>query len=401
MAKASARILGSGAFLLSFWVAAVGPSSAPAQTPLIRGYFHNVPLWSRSTRFLPGGFGNFNRFRLMSEPNLGPFSLGIAYEHALTLNRLPTAGGLPVAAVPEGSEWLDLQWTIRKNDHLAWRHRFDRLNLHWSPSGALDLTLGRQSTSWATTLFLTPADPFSPFNPADPFRAFRGGIDAARIQFYPGPLSQIEVVVRPTRSAAGREITALGRGLTTWRGWEVSGWAGALYDEPAAAMAFSGSLGAAALRGEASLRRIMGRTALRSTMGIDRRLAVSNRDLYLVVEYQHDGLGGAGSAEYLSVLESDPFARGELQVLGRDETAAQARYQLHPLWNLSMLWLWNLNDRSSLLGPSFAYSAGNEVTIMGGLFMGFGDQSPGSPGQPASEYGALNTTAFLSVSLFF
>ena len=86
---------------------------------------------------------------------------------------------------------------------------------------------------------------------------------------------------------------------------------------------------------------------LRGTLGIDRRVTLSNRDLYLVAEYQHDGLGAAGVAQNQSVRESKPFARGELQVLGRDEAAAQARYQLHPLWNLSLLWLWNLNDRSS------------------------------------------------------
>ena len=92
-------------------------------------------------------------------------------------------------------------------------------------------------------------------------------------------------------------------------------------------------------------------------------------------------------------VESKPFARGELQVLGRDEAAAQARYQLHPLWNLSLLWLWNLNDRSSLLAPSLSYSASNEVTLTGGLFKGFGNDSPGAPEPPASEYGGLGTTA--------
>jgi len=120
-----------------------------------------------------------------------------------------------------------------------------------------------------------------------------------------------------------------------------------------------------------------------------------------VAEYQHDGLGAAGAGETSSVLESEAFTRGELQVLGRDQAAAQVQYQLHPLWSLSLLWLWNLNDRSSLLAPSLSYSASNEVTITGGLFKGFGDVSPGSEGPPASEYGALGTTAYLSLSIYF
>ena len=400
MARAPARIVVSAAILLALG-AAGGPGPAAAQTPLIRGYYHNLPLWSRATRSRPGGLGDFNRFRLMSQPRFGPLSLEIAYEHTLTSSQLSASPDVPIAGVPETSPWLDLQWTLRESDRLSWRHRFDRLNLSWAPTGNLDLTLGRQTASWATTLFLTPADPFSPFNPADPFRAFRGGIDAARLQFHPGPLSQVEVVVRPTRSAAGSEITALGRGLTTWKNWEISGWAGALFDEPAAAAAASGSLGPVAVRGEASLRRIRGKTVLRGTLGIDRRVTLSNRDLYLVAEYQHDGLGSSGAGQNQSVRESKPFTRGELQVLGRDEAAAQARYQLHPLWNLSLLWLWNLNDRSSLLAPSLSYSASNEVTLTGGLFKGFGNDSPGAEGPPASEYGGLGTTAYLSLSIFF
>ena len=401
MARAPARITVSAAFLLALGTAQGGPGPAAAQTPLIRGYYHNLPLWSRATPSRGGFFGDFNRLRLMSEPGWGPLSLEIAYEHTLGLNRQPTSRALAIAGIPETRPWLELQWNLWEQDHVSWEHRFDRLNLSWAPTGSLDLTLGRQTVSWATTLFLTPADPFSPFNPADPFRAFRGGVDAARLQFHPGPLSRVEVVVRPTRSVAGREITALGRGLTTWRNWEISGWAGALFNEPAAAGAVSGSLGPVALRGEASLRRIRGETVLRGTLVVDRRLTLSNRDLYLVAEYQHDGLGAAGADETSSVLESEAFTRGELQVLGRDEAAAQAQYQLHPLWSLSLLWLWNLNDHSSLLAPSLSYSASNEVTITGGLFKGFGDVSPGSEGPPASEYGALGTTAYLSLSIYF
>ena len=401
MARAPARVIVSAAFLLALGAALGGPGPAAAQRPLIRGYYHNLPLWSRATPSRAGFFGDFNRLRLMSEPGWGPLSLEIAYEHNLGLNRLPTSRALAIAGVPETSPWLDLQWNLWEKDQVSWEHRFDRLNLSWAPTGSLDLTLGRQTVSWATTLFLTPADPFSPFNPADPFRAYRGGVDAARLQFHPGPLSRVEVVVRPTRTAAGREITALGRGLTTWKNWEISGWAGALFDEPAAAGAVAGSLGPMALRGEASLRRIRGKTRVRGALGIDRRLTLSNRDLTLVAEVQHDGLGSAGAAETSSVLQSEAFTRGELQVLGRDEAAAQAQYQLHPLWSLSLLWLWNLNDRSSLLAPSLSYSASNEVTLTGGLFKGFGDVSPGSEGPPASEYGGLGTTAYLSLSIYF
>ena len=211
--------------------------------------------------------------------------------------------------------------------------------------------------SWATTLFLTPADPFSPFDPADPFREFRAGVDAARLRYYPTPLSEIDVVVRPTTTDVGTEMTSLARGLTTFRGWEVSGWGGILYDEVAGSVGAAGSLGATAIRGEAVVRKLAGELRLRGTIGLDRRFSIRERDLFLVVEYQRDELGAASADDYPALFESEPFRRGELQVLGRDETALQASFQIHPLWSLSGLLLWNLGDGSAIVSPSFSYSA--------------------------------------------
>ncbi|HEU4536104.1 MAG TPA: hypothetical protein VFS00_18395, partial [Polyangiaceae bacterium] len=48
------------------------------------------------------------------------------------------------------------------------------------------------------------------------------------------------------------------------------------------------------------------------------------RDLYAVVELQHDGFGAADANEILAVLGSEPYRRGEMQALGRDELAAHA-----------------------------------------------------------------------------
>ncbi|HXV60158.1 MAG TPA: hypothetical protein VEK15_05650 [Vicinamibacteria bacterium] len=73
----------------------------------------------------------------------------------------------------------------------------------------------------------------------------------------------------------------------------------------------------------------------------------------------------------------------------------------YPLWPFGALWLWNLGDDSSLLSPSFAYSASDEATLNGGMFLGLGPEAS-EPGQPlASEYGLVPTTVYFSVSLYF
>ena len=122
-----------------------------------------VPLASGSTPLSDHNLSSFNRFRLTTEPVVKGFTFAVAYEHAATFRQRPTPADLGVGVVPSGGEWFDLQQkTITEEEHVRWEHRFDRLRIGWSPTGAVELSGGRQAVSWGTTLFLTPADPFSP-----------------------------------------------------------------------------------------------------------------------------------------------------------------------------------------------------------------------------------------------
>ncbi len=114
-----------------------------------------------------------------------------------------------------------------------------------------------------------------------------------------------------------------------------------------------------------------------------------------MVEYQHDRLGAATADEYPVLFESEPFRCGELQVIGRDETALQATFAIHPLWGLSGLLLWNLGDGSATVSPSFSYSASDDATVSGGFFVGFGDSTPTKDRPIPSEYGLLSVMAYL------
>ncbi len=389
---------------LALLLTLLGAADSHAQNlPEVRGYYLNVPLWSDSTPFAIGGFGDLQRLRLMTIPALGPLDLDVAYEHLLSYSQ--RAVSAPVGSIiggltPGGGEWLDLQWTIKESENWLWRHRFDRLSLQYS-ADAFEATVGRQTISWATTLFLTPADPFAPFDPADPFREYRGGVDAIRFQAFPGTLSDIDLVLRMSDTGVGETVTALARGRTVWKGWEVSAWAGALHESAAVALGAAGSVGRIALRGEVSLREEADELIFRGTIGADTRVDAFDRDLYLVLEYQHDDFGAAGADELLDVVFSDPLARGELQVLGRDEVAAQAAFQAHPLFGTTLLVLCNLNDPSALIFPGASYSVSNEVTLQGGVYLGLGDGTPETQFDIPSEYGIVPTTVYVSLTAFF
>lgn len=380
-------------FMLSL---ACGAEAQQSVTFGLSGYALNVGSAAGESPFSSGGFSDFQRLREMLEVSSGRFRLDIAYEQALLLAESPggtTSGLLPANPA---NNWWDMEWTIDDGDHHSVAHRIDRAAVTFL-AGPLEATVGRQVVSWASTLFLTPADPFTPFDPTDPFREFRAGIDALRIRWYPGPFSDIDVVVRPTRGADGDQLTALVRAKTNWRGWDLSAWGGALFDRGAAAAQLVGSLGSWAVRSEVSVRDEEDGNILRTTLGVDRRLRVADRDMYLVVEYQHDGFG-AGDGELLAVLSSTPARRGELQVFSRNALATQASLEVNPLVNVDLLALWSLTDGSVLLGPGLTWSASSSATLRLGGFLGAGAESAGTL---ESEFGDTPAVAYLSASLYF
>ena len=231
------------------WASAAGlsaalilaPAPAAAQVPglEIRGYYLNVATGSLEGPFTPAGVTDFQRLRLSMSPGFGIVGLDLAYEQGLQLFTDSDLGGLPFAslgATESLTQWLPLQGTIAEGDHARWTNRVDRLSVQVPIGDRVEVSAGREAVSWATTLFLTPADPFAPFDPADPFRDYRAGVDVARIQVYAGTFSQFDAVVNPTKVGDETNLTALVRGTTLLGRWELGGWGGMIYDRPGAAV---------------------------------------------------------------------------------------------------------------------------------------------------------------------
>ena len=382
---------------------ALGAADLPGQLLDFSAYYFNAASAAGSSPVRDASVSDFQRMRLMWAPDIGPLSFDIAYEQALTLSSTGELDRGSAFLAPQARvNWWTLEWMLDEGDHFSWRHRFDRLSFTLPLGGATETTVGRQVISWASTLIFTPADPFTPFEPADPFREYRAGVDAFRFQVYPGAFSEIDIVVRPVTTLDGDQIMALARGKMNWRGWDLGAWGGVLYDELAAAIDAVGAFGPWAVRSEVSVRSEADDVAIRSTVGIDRRFSVGRRDLYVIAEYQHDGFGAASSDQLFDVVQSDPFQRGELQVLSRDVAALQASYQIHPLWGIDLLTLTSLVDGSFLLSGGATWSVGSNSTLRGGFFLGFGDDTiDPETGVLGSEFGAQPNVGYVSLSHFF
>ena len=119
------------------------------------------------------------------------------------------------------------------------------------------------------------------------------------------------------------------------------------------------------------------------------------------MEYQRDGRAAATPDRFEPILESNEFARGEYQGFGRDEMAMTITWEAHPLLSLSGLALWNLNDRSVIIAPGFSYSASDNTTFAGGVYVGRGATDAPEDQLLASEYGLVGVTGYLSLTWFF
>ena len=372
-----------------------------AQLPALSGYYQDVAVGVPGQHGASGSALDAARVRLMWAPARGAWSLDAAYEHTLVWRAIgetgATAGAVGTGITGDG--WLPLDWTVHEGKRVTWRHRFDRLGLTYA-RGPVTATVGRQAVSWATTLFLSPADPFVPFDPSDPFREYRTGIDAVRVRWFGGRLTSVDAVVRGTEAPGGSTLTALVRGKTQLGGVELSAWGGDLHDDPAAAVGVTFTAAGSALRAESAVRRdTVGRTVVRAAVGVDRRFTVWGRDLYAVLEYQHDPFGARRPSELAEAALSPAAARRELQVLGRDEMALQGTYQLHPLVSLELLGLWNLRDGSALVAPALSLSLSQEMNLRAGAFVPTGAGT--DPAAPRSEYGPEPVTGYLALSAFF
>ena len=390
------------ALIASVICVALGAADLRGQFLDVSAYYFNLVSGSGDSPVSDAGASDFQRLRVMWAPDVGPLALDVAYEHTLLLNSTDVLGTGSGILAPEasGNRWT-LEWTVDEGGHFSWRHRFDRLSLTLPLGGAAEMTVGRQVISWASTFILTPADPFTPFDPSDPFREYRAGVDAFRIQAYPGAFSEIDVVLRPVSTIDGDQITALALAKTNWRGWDLGAWGGVLFDEPAGALSLVGAVGPWAVRSEVAVRSEADDVFVRGTVGVDRLFSVWGRDLYLIAEYQHDGFGAANAGDLLDVVMSDPFLRGELQVLSRDALAVQASYQIHPLWGIDLLTITSLVDGSALLSGGGSWSVGSNSSLRGGFFIGIGDDTFDPDTGFESEFGAQPTVGYLSLSHFF
>lgn len=235
----------------------------------------------------------------------------------------------------------------------------DLLELQYR-GGAVDLTLGRQPISLATTFYFSPNDLFAPFTAATFFRTYRPGVDALRADFRLAALAQMTLLAvldyAPefassngwSRRPVWSRTSLLAR--YNWEsgglGWSLLG--GAVRDRTLLGGSFQGELfdwlGVRAEGHYALAEKAGVSEGGRITLGIEHRYA-ENFDWRL--EYHYNGYSSDQVAAYHD----------------RHYGALGMGYQFTPLLTGGLVALVDMNEGSWLYSANFLYSLSDETEL--------------------------------------
>ena len=316
----------------------------------------------------------------------------------LKTRRLHT-DGLPVDTTGPADRFryqpLSQDWIDRGGATNATRVGFtlDRAVYRWRKDD-LALSVGRQAIDWGAGRFWQPLNVFGAFAPTDLDTDFKPGIDAAVLDWYPGPLSSLTLayVLSPRDDPAEDSMVAHYRRQVGMQS-AMALLAGRVRGESVVGASLEGDLAGMGWRLEAA-RYDAGDDYLFWVAGIDYQL---DDGTLLIAEWYDNGAGAGQAATLPAVAASDRFTAGLVPQLGRQVLGLGAEKDLTPLLRGSYTLLASPlqgddgERRPSLLHQlNLTWSLSNESDLLVSLLVASGE-GLADDGRPRSEFGQIPT----------
>ncbi len=381
------RNLKTAYFLLSFLFITLIPVHLYAQDIALNlgGYVKNLAIRSKTILTDESYFFDITRFRLKGIVDAG----SVLHTEVWFDNELQTGNFLKTLDFKFGQSFqrptfADLDMEIVKNDDYHVRQSLFRA-FTTVYLGDSEVTIGRQRVAWGTGFVWNPTDLLNPFNPAAIELEEKQGVDAVYGTLPLGMLSKIEAAFAPGRKRL--KSSAALRVSSNFGSYDVAFMAGDFRDDKVIGGDFAGYIGGAGFRGEfAYTWKDAGANFLRALLNADYNFP---GDIYGFVELYFNGQGASNKKNYdLTELFS-----GDVFNLGKNYAAVSVNKSVTPLFRTSFYSIFNLNDGSTLLGPSFSYSLATNVEIVLSAYL--------TTGANDSEYGQLPSSYFAYFQYFF
>ncbi len=243
----------------------------------------------------------------------------------------------------------------------------DRLWADWN-RGQWQMTAGRQRLVLGTNLVWNPTDIFNPYSILDFDYEERPGFDGAHVQYYLGPLSKVEIAVKPGKTSSSSAAVAVY--TTNVREYDVHLLAAQRSGLWLLGGSWAGDIAGGGFRGEATVSQkpvqtLPGVYDVTATDGTMSSAALSvdytfSSSLYLHIESLFNSAGTTSDAG-LFAIQSHTLG---LLSPARWSLFSEIAYNLTPLLRGSFFSILNPTDHSYVLVPSLTWSALTNLDLM-------------------------------------
>jgi hypothetical protein len=318
---------------------------------------------------------------------------------------------------------LDLSWEWADDDNVQAHMWLDRFNLKFVLPFA-DVTVGRQAITFGKAYFWNPLDVFLAFDPTQFDRDYKSGVDALRIDIPFGDFSGINLVgvlgrdlsiLREYKSDGFADISwyasaVLARVFTTMWEWDFALQGGKVYGGYQVGGAASGELGPIAIRAEAAYLFAVDSASLpfpytgdevedhlTAVVGLGHRFECT---LDIEAEYIYNG---SGDSDNLMAAAARMGAGGSYH-MGEHLLGVMATYEILPILNGSLAWIFSFSDYSSLLQPGLSLSISDEADFIFGAIIGLGARATGAGPldfELHSEFGTYPNFYYMEFKFYF
>jgi hypothetical protein len=275
----------------------------------------------------------------------------------------------------------------------------DRLFFDYQLSN-MNITLGRQRIAWGTSLVWNVIDLFNPMSILDFDYEEMPAADAARVQYYTGPVSRLELAYKPAETIYGSTVAGLW-GFNA-RQYDFFLLAALVNNRRAIGGAWSGAIHGGGFRGELLLSDppkksfaypdetniYITKNNIMFTFVLSGDYTYSN-SFYVHSEilYNNYGITEDGGRYFFQALAAGMYSPARWSLF------QEVAYDISPLLRGSFFVLFNPYDYSSLMAPSLRYSLSTnaELYLMGYI----------TTGSETTEFGSLGNYLFTRLKYSF
>jgi hypothetical protein len=288
-----------------------------------------------------------------------------------------------------------------------------------------DITVGRQPITFGKAYFWNPLDIFLPFDPRQFDREYKAGVDGLRFDIPLGSFTGFNLI-----GVAGRELDAsgsfiddgvlnaswygsalLGRGFTTFQGWDLAIQGGKIYGGYQLGGGLVGEIGPIETRVEAAyfwakdgsqplpppLKGDLVEDNFTAVLGLGHRF---ENTLTAEIEYFYNGAGDPDDLDASFVR----FRTGSILQVSRNLTGFLVSYEFAPIIIGQFTALYSWDDPSGQIQPLITWSASDNTELVLGASINFGDRpETDASGQVKlkSEFGTFPDFYFMQLKWYF